>query len=255
MQKPVSFTNEGLKLFGMLHLPEGTGKCPAVLFCHGFTGDRIGPHFMHVKTSRALAKIGIASLRFGFRGSDESEGEFRDMTTSGEISDAKTALGFLARQRRVDAARLGAVGLSMGGLVAANLAGLDGRVRSVALWSAVADMGPNLSESWGKIFAAGLRKGSVDYEGCEVGRAFFQDIPANDPLERIAQSDAPVLIMQGDKDEVVPYAHAELFRKAASRPGRVVRKAGVPGADHVFSSIASERRVIDRTVKWFMETL
>ena len=60
------------------------------------------------------------------------------MTVSGEIADAIRVLDFLEEHEAVDAQRLGVLGLSMGGAVAASVAGKDTRVKSLALWAAVA---------------------------------------------------------------------------------------------------------------------
>jgi len=96
MQKAVEIIDQrGLTLRGMLHVPDGAvGKVPVVAIYHGFTGNKMEPHFIFVKLSRALEKKGIASVRFDFAGSGESDGDFIDMTISGEISDAKCILDY-----------------------------------------------------------------------------------------------------------------------------------------------------------------
>ena len=109
------------------------------MMCHGFTGNRIEAHFIFVKAARALAQAGIAAFRFDFRGSGESGGRFEDMTVPGEIADARTAVQVLARQPRMDRARIGILGLSLGGMVAANTAAREPAVRSLALWCATAN--------------------------------------------------------------------------------------------------------------------
>jgi len=255
VQKMITFSNEGQILVGTLHLPEGRGRKPGVLFCHGFTGNRIEAHFLFVKASRALERAGIASLRFDFRGSGESEGEFRDMTQSAEISDARKALSMLARQRQIDASRLGIVGLSMGGLIAACLVGCDERIKSVVLWSAVADMEYGVNSEWAEREKEACRKGFVDMGGHALGKRFFEDLGANYPLKGIAVSGAAVLIIHGANDDVVPVNQADLYYQATQRRGRVVSKVIIPGADHVFSRLDYEKAVIDKTVKWFQKTL
>src|SRR2546426_5960176 len=65
----------------MIHRPERARARrggPGVVLFHGFTGDRMESHWLFVKCSRALALAGIASLRFDFYGSGESEGEFSE---------------------------------------------------------------------------------------------------------------------------------------------------------------------------------
>src|SRR5437867_3887650 len=140
MVTPVTFECKGQQIVGMLHLPEGRGRFPAALLLHGFTGTKTEVHRMFVKLSRALADHGVASLRFDFRGSGDSAGDFEDMTIRSEIADALEAMTFLARHRQVNTRRLAVVGLSMGAAVAAHLAARErNRVKSLVLWAPVAD--------------------------------------------------------------------------------------------------------------------
>ena len=111
-------------MVGMLHLPEEKGPFPAVAIYHGFTGTKVEPHRLFVKMSRALVQKGIAGTLWIFRGSGDSEGDFADMTVSGEIADAIRVLDFLQEQPEVDGERLGVLGLSMGGAIAASVAGV-----------------------------------------------------------------------------------------------------------------------------------
>ena len=140
-REPISFVNEGQKLIGVLHRPVAAyrDKIPAVVLFHGFTGTKVERHRIFVKAAEALAREGIAALRFDFRGSGDSEGDFEDMTLPGEISDARVSLDYVSGVPGVDGNNIGILGLSMGGAVAASVSD-DPRVRSVVMWSAVADL-------------------------------------------------------------------------------------------------------------------
>ncbi|MEM0011325.1 MAG: alpha/beta hydrolase, partial [Candidatus Bathyarchaeia archaeon] len=63
----VCFYNRNEKIVGMLHIADSRAKSPAVMMCHGFTGQRMEAHFLFVKTARRLAQNGITVLRFDFR--------------------------------------------------------------------------------------------------------------------------------------------------------------------------------------------
>ncbi|PYV05908.1 MAG: alpha/beta hydrolase, partial [Acidobacteria bacterium] len=124
----------------MIHRPERARARrggPGVVLFHGFTGDRMESHWLFVKCSRALALAGIASLRFDFYGSGESEGEFSEVTLQGEIADARVAIEFFRRQKGINPERTGLLGLSLGGTIAASVAG-PARAAALALWSALA---------------------------------------------------------------------------------------------------------------------
>lgn len=147
----VEFRNrQGKLLRGMVHRParprswgwdprkaKGPARVPGVVFFHGFTGDRMEAHWIFVKCARALANAGIASLRFDFYGSGESEGEFREVTLEGELADGEEAIKFFRRQKDIDPKRVGLVGLSLGGTVAACLAPRV-KGRALVLWAALA---------------------------------------------------------------------------------------------------------------------
>src|SRR5262249_25576500 len=105
-------------LRGVWHRAAGARTRPAVLLLHGFTGHRAEDGRLFVLTGRALAQSGIDCLRCDFRGSGDSDGDFDAMTLSSELEDARAALAWLMRQARIDRARLGVVGLSLGSVVA-----------------------------------------------------------------------------------------------------------------------------------------
>jgi alpha/beta superfamily hydrolase len=47
---------------------------------HGFTGSKIEAHRFFVKLARSLSDSGFIILRFDFRCSGDSDGEFEDIT-------------------------------------------------------------------------------------------------------------------------------------------------------------------------------
>lgn len=115
-RESIVLTNEGEKIFGVLHLPKGIDKPPCVLVLHGLGGHKTGRFRVYVDLAESLVKAGIAVLRFDFRGSGDSEGSFAEMTLNGEISDALVVLKFLHKDSRIDNQRIGIFGRSMGEL-------------------------------------------------------------------------------------------------------------------------------------------
>ncbi len=88
----LEFENEGQKLFAILHRPLDVKNPPIVVMFHGFGGHKAGDFRVYVKEAEMLAKCGIASFRFDFRGCGDSEGDWIDMTIGREVSDAMKAL-------------------------------------------------------------------------------------------------------------------------------------------------------------------
>ncbi|MGE5326428.1 MAG: alpha/beta hydrolase, partial [Deltaproteobacteria bacterium] len=173
MEIPVKFRNRSRKVLrGMIHNPQtARGRVPGVVFFHGFTGDRMESHWMFVKCARALADAGIASLRFDFYGSGESDGTFREVTLLGEVSDARAAVSFFRRQKCIDAGRVGLCGLSMGGAVAATVAAWA-RARALVLWSALAH--PKGLRRLGEVNTLPLPNGAREYNAHEISKSFLE---------------------------------------------------------------------------------
>ena len=95
---------------------------PFVILFHGFCDDRNEINFVHTELSRRLCQEGIASVRFDFAGSGESDGRFEDMTVSGEVADGLAILDYVRGLDFVDKSRVAIHGLSMGGCVASMVA-------------------------------------------------------------------------------------------------------------------------------------
>lgn len=225
--------------------------------CHGFTGNKLEAHFIFVKTARALAVAGIAAFRFDFRGSGESGGEFGEMTVPGEILDARKALSFVARYPAVDPRRLGLLGLSLGGMVAANAASHEPCVRSLALWSATADPVSMMKrvKHWG---GGAVRAGRlVDIGGLGLGPAFFRNPRAIDPVAALqkCRRPFPVLVLKGGADPVISLEENSLYVKGLRYSTHPVKQVLIPGAGHTFERLSHEGEAIRITTDWFRKTL
>lgn len=255
MQKAVEIQSRGLTLRGMMHIPEGvSGKVPMVCIFHGFTGSRMEPHFIFVKLSRMLESIGIASVRFDFGGSGESDGDFKNMTISKELEDAKIILDYAKAQNFIDAEKIGVVGLSMGGAVASMLAGDKKEdIKTLCLWAPAGNMEELVKRNRSEEDFNSLRKtGSWDVGGLLLGTEFLSDVEALDIYGRAAHYDKNVLLLHGDQDSTVPISTSEQYLEIYG-PRAVLHT--IEGADHTFNSKRWEDEVLDFTTEYLKEEL
>ena len=172
-----------------------------VLLSHGNAGN-IGDRVLH---ARLLSDAGLDVFLFDYRGYGRSEG---NPDEEGTYRDARAARAAWLRQAGVDAARLVYLGESVGGAVALALA-VEAPPLGLVLQSAFTSIR-------------------------EMGRRHYPFIPsavvpdAYPNLRRIAQLKSPLLVIHGDRDDIVPVGHGRALFDAAPPPKRleIVRGAG-----------------------------
>ncbi len=131
-EETVSFQSAGLRLHGVLGVPEGlrpSEQRGAFLVLHGFGSNSESQNVL--QPTRILSEFGYVTLRFDMRGCGKSEGEFGRVICLEQVEDLGHALEFLAQHPAVDPNRIGAIGSSFGGAVAVYAGGVNPRVAAV----------------------------------------------------------------------------------------------------------------------------
>lgn len=197
-------------------------RAAAVAYGHGNASDRR----QWLATARAVHDAGLAQLLFDFSGRGESDGEVITLGAR-ESGDLRSALDFLAARPEVDAARLGLVGKSMGGAAAILAAADDPRVRALVIDSAFSDLTGIVDHALAEYHAprALVRPLLLRLAGW---RAAY-DPSALRPLDAMRRVRAPVLLLHGEVDTIVPIFQAEALAAAAAGHCTLVR---LPAIDH-----------------------
>src|SRR3984957_21345811 len=131
-EEAVSFQSAGLRLHGVLGVPEGlrpSERRGAFLVLHGFGSNSESQNVL--QPTRVLNEFGYVTLRFDMRGCGRSEGEFGRVICLEQVEDLGNALDFLASHPAVDPDRIGVIGSSFGGAVAVYAAGTNPRIAAV----------------------------------------------------------------------------------------------------------------------------
>jgi uncharacterized protein len=228
----------GKGLRGILHKAK-SGRAPAVCLLHGFTGNKVEEGRLFVRAARAFAAAGIHALRFDFRGSGDSDGEFGEMTLQTEVEDARAALAFLRKTRGVDKSRLAIVGLSLGSVVGQIVATREG-VTSLVLWATITRPA--------EIFDQEMEFSAI-FRGYEAGPEFLRQIRESEPLMMLARYQGSLLCVHGEEDFVpVEQARAAL----ATRTGIL---HVLSNGDHTFGTYKTKAEAIDVTRRFLEATL
>ena len=132
MEERVSFDSQGLKLSGVLHIPDDLApgeKRPACLVLHGF-GSNKGSKAC-ISPSKLLEKWGYIALRFDMRGCGESEGAHAHILCMDQVEDTKSAVTYLQSRPEVDPNKIATAGHSFGAAVSVYAGGVDPRIAAV----------------------------------------------------------------------------------------------------------------------------
>lgn len=259
IREAITLENNGEKIFGIFHRPLLAEKAPAIVICPGFAGNKSGKFRMFVTLSKELAKRGIAVLRFDYRGSGDSEGEFQEITLDGKISDTLKCLEFLSSHPRIDSTRIGLLGRSLGGAIAILTARRYPSIKSLALWAPVFR-----SDPWRELWESFQSKTTLDEKKKEILRNLPGNIPNLEFMRQFFQLDLqsemkklhhiPLLHIHGEKDCVVNIEHAKDFEQARLGVDNT-RFIQLPKSDHDFSDFSEQSIAIQETAQWFLQTL
>jgi dienelactone hydrolase len=140
-EREISFqSKDGWTVQGLLRIPPGASpgsKVPGVVMVHGAKHDQQTYHEM----APQLAKEGIATLRFDWRGKGRSIAEGKSLygidmpgpVSSNIYLDVEGAIELLASQPEVDATRIGLIAATAGTGYALRAAHGDERIQTVVL--------------------------------------------------------------------------------------------------------------------------
>ncbi|MFO0809270.1 MAG: alpha/beta hydrolase [Gemmataceae bacterium] len=220
-----------------LYLPAKSDKpVPLVIYIHGGGWEggskNGGTPFMYLDQGYAVASVNYRLSNLG--------------TFPAQIQDCKEAVRWLrlhAKENNIDPERFGAFGPSAGGHLVSLLATtgddtfspLQEKTKSVSTKvSAVCNwFGPTDFLHWGDSQEpVGGAKGPVQkLLGGTVSERLDLAKRAS-PVTFVAKSAAPLLIMHGDKDPLVPLQQSEVLYKALKNAGADVTFHVVKGAGH-----------------------
>jgi fermentation-respiration switch protein FrsA (DUF1100 family) len=211
-------TADGEKLVAW-HVPPATGR-PLVLYFHGNGGALSA----RAERFRALTADGTGLLAPAYRGYGGSSGR---PSEAGLLADAAAAYAFAVARYPAD--RIVVWGESLGTGVATALAA-DKPVARVILESP---------------FTSAVDIAAATYFFLPVRLLMHDQFHSE---RRIGQVVAPVLVLHGDRDTIVPIGHGERLYELVRAPKQFLRLPGAGHNDHdAFGAIARLKPFIEGT--------
>lgn len=270
-EESISFTNAGYTFNGTLTLPQNCSKTtPVVLMVTGSgqqnRDEELFDHKPFAVIADALARQGIASLRYDDRGWGDKSLDFSQFTTADFLQDAASALPLLRKRFN----KVGVLGHSEGGTIAMMLAS-EGKADFIVSLAGMAISGKEtlVMQNRQAMSALGLPKDVVDSycttisnildeiaKGKKTSEISIDGVPDNlkpilkreleqtsspyirhfitlDAGKQLSNIKCPVLALNGTKDTQVDCtANTTQLEKCLTNCKHTIKK--IDGANHLF---------------------
>ncbi len=228
VEKKLFFAADGLKLSGVVHLPERSPKA-LIVGVHGLLSDKSSPK--QITLAKNVNRRQMAYFRFDHRGCGESEGSFNTQTTLANREADLIAATRAAREILGPEIPVGLFGSSLGGTICLKAAG------QIAPFALVTLAAPVRSRS------IQIPDDSPDSLRDEIlGNRLRFDI--KEELSNIGS----ILIIHGSADATVPADNAETIYRLAKPPKE---KIVLENGDHRVSDPQHQTLFIKAATDWF----
>ncbi len=181
------------------------------------------------------------------------------------VNDVRRAVRYIrlkAQDYGIDASRLGVIGGSAGGHLTLMLATTsdDGDIsskdevlrQSSRVSAAVAIFPPTDLRG----FVNNPPQAIKDIPALKPPLSFDESLEASvSPILHVSDVSAPMLMIHGDRDELVPVSHSTNMEEAIKKCKAVGKLVVVKGAGHGFNSTQQMEIVMPETLNWFDEHL
>ena len=235
--KECTFSSGGERIDGTIYFPEGKGKFPGVVIYHGL-GSRKD---RYTDRAQVLAKNGIVTLNFSFRGCGKSGGDFKVQTVRNGMQDALSGFYHLTSYTEIDKEKIGVYGGSCGGYLAALIT--EKRPVKSLILSAPAIY----KDEWWDRSAESIAYETSEYR--HSGENFNTKA-----ITAIKNYPGSLLVIKHEKDEVIPERVTNAyFNQATSvqkKKMHVIKNAKHSLHDQKFRNESNKI-----TAEWFKETL
>ena len=246
LEEKISFSSSGAKtIVGILHHPAAESPRGTIILCHGMDSSKNSDKL--VALGRDLAVHGFLTLRFDFAYVGESSEKFENITYSGEVEDLRAACSFI-RDRY--SGKIGILGSSMGGTVALLFAAEDRGIAALVTIAAPVHpeafprrvLSPYALQKW-------RARGFTFYNGQRLNLALLEDLETINVVESARKIACPLLIIHGDKDEVVPVEEAHELNACISGKKKLLI---LKGTDHRLSNPLIMQQAFTEALGWLM---
>jgi dipeptidyl aminopeptidase/acylaminoacyl peptidase len=236
---------DGLKLPAAVFFPETNRPSPALCLCHGIPAGKYNPtEEGYPALAQRFCDAGFVTTIFNFRGTGLADG---NLDMAGWTRDLSAVVDFIYGLREVDKSRICLLGSSAGAAVSVCVAARDPRISTVATFACPADFtflpsGQQVQSLIDHFRSIGLIKDPNFPPSVEEWLKGFSEVSPIRWVDKITPR--PLLLLHGDKDDIVPLENAHRLYQQAGEPKELIV---LPGAGH---RLRLEPKALDIALDW-----
>lgn len=263
-----SYLSDGLKIYGLLTVPDGTPPAsgwPAIIFNHGYIPpEQYKTTERYVAYVGGFARSGYVVFKPDYRGNGNSQGDPEGAYYSPAYAiDVLNALSSVKQYPGVDPNRIGMWGHSMGGNITLRVLVVSKDIKVAVIWGGVVGSYDDLMNNWTRKvpFHPSQRELSLrnnyrqdliaKYGTPEQNPQFWNSV---DPTYYLNDINVPVQLDVGGADEEVPVAFSQSLYDKLNALNKNVQLYIYPGADHNISGTAFNL-AMQRSIDFFNQYL
>lgn len=261
-----SYKSEGLKIYGLLTVPDGDPSpsadgsgWPAIIFNHGYIRPQeYSTTERYAAFTDAFSRSGYVLFKPDFRGHGNSEGQATGgYGSNGYTIDVLNAVSSIKKYPGVNAQKIGMWGHSMGGHITLKNMVVSKDIKAGVIWAGVVASYPDLLNSWRRrttspppSLAGGVRRWREtlveQYGTPEENPQFWNSISTSAYLQDIS---GPLQLHHGTADQSVPLQFSQKLYDLLKEQGKEVEIFTYEGDDHNLS--ANLGLALQRSVEFF----
>lgn len=253
-------TTDGKKMLVWVILPpnfDASKKYPTLLYCQGGPQSPLTQFYSYRWNLQLMAANGyivVAPNRRGMQGHGVAWNEQISKDWGGQVmDDYLSAIDDVAKEKYVDATRLGCVGASYGGYSVFYLAGIhNNRFKTFIAHDGVYNT-QSMFGTTEEVFFSNWDFGGAYWE--KDNAIAQKTYTAFNPMTRVEKWNKPILIIQGGKDFRVPIGQGQEAFQAAQLLGIKSRFLYFPEENHWVLKPQNAQVWQGEFFKWLKETL
>lgn len=211
---------------------------PGLIFVHGWKSNQEG----NIRRATEISKLGFACLTLDLRGHGQSAGSIDQFSRQDHLEDIKTAYSYLAKLKEVNPNKIGILGSSYGGYlsaVATNFMEFEWLLLRVPALYFDQDFSmptDKLIKENPQAFASS----GLNPENCLA-------------LKGVANFPGEILLIESEKDEVIPHPVIENYLGAIENKRRLTYEVMTGAGHHFWNNPEFDEIYLDILRNWLKE--